>query len=336
MEPVDQTKLRLIREAIQHNVETAKGFRPRPRARDRRLGVIRLCATLLIAGAAYLAVPSRIEFTRPASSSTQAKPVEAVVDVDVAEAPTLSVPLSTPRRLSRAVFPLSVKRIVIDPGHGGTQRGAISRSGIEEKEITLDIALRLRKLMQEAAFEVFMTRDTDETLPLEARVAFANARKADIFLSIHVNWVEKREARPLETFYMGPTDDPATLRLASAENRDSGYSLSEYRQLLERVYLDARREESRRLAGTIQDSLYTSLRPANPGLDNRGVKMAPFFVLAGTEMPAILAEVSCLSNDDEVELLMSTDYRDKIARALLRGIRAYAESLTGSTKTKGS
>jgi N-acetylmuramoyl-L-alanine amidase len=105
--------------------------------------------------------------------------------------------------------------------------------------------------------------------------------------------------------------------------------------LLERVYLDARREESRRLAGSIQDSLYASLQPVNRGLDNRGVKMAPFFVLVGTQMPAILAEVSCLSNDDEVELLMSPDYRDKIARALLKGVRAYAASLNG-TKTKGS
>jgi N-acetylmuramoyl-L-alanine amidase len=333
MEPVDQTKLRLIREAIQHNVETVKGIRRRPAARDRRLGVLRLCATLLIAATAYLAVPSRIEFTRSASSSTAVKPVEVLMDV--AEAPTLAMLSSTPRRLSRAVFPLSIKRVVIDPGHGGAQHGAMSSSGVSEKEITLDIGLRLQKLMQEANFEVFMTRQVDETMALDARVAFANAKKADIFVSIHVNWVERREARPLETFYMGPTDDPATLRLASAENRDSGYSLSEYRQLLERVYLDARRDESRRLAGAIQDSLYASLRPVNPGLDNRGVKMAPFFVLAGTQMPAILAEVSCLSNADEVELLMSTDYRDKIARALLKGVRAYAQTLNG-TKTKGS
>jgi N-acetylmuramoyl-L-alanine amidase len=333
MEPVDQTKLRLIREAIQHNVETSKGFRPRVRTRDRRLGLIRLCSTLLIAGAAYLAVPARIEFTRPAASSPPARPVETVMEV--AEAPTLAIPTSVPRGLSRAVFPLSIRRIVIDPGHGGSQKGAVSRSGITEKEITLDIALRLRKLVEAAAFEAHLTRESDEAMTLDARVAFANDRKADIFVSIHINWVERRDARPLETFYMGPTDDPATLRLAGRENRDSGYSLSEYKQLLERVYLDVRREESRRLAGTVQHSLYASLQGANPGLDNRGVKMAPFFVLAGTQMPAILAEVSCLSNDDEVELLMSPEYRDKIAQALLRGIRAYADSLNG-TKTKGS
>jgi N-acetylmuramoyl-L-alanine amidase len=144
-----------------------------------------------------------------------------------------------------------------------------------------------------------------------------------------------REIRPLETYYVGPSDDPGTIQLASLENRESGYSMSEYRKLLDQVYLDTRRDESRRLAKTINQELYRSLSQINPVLENRGVKMAPFIVLVGTEMPAILVEVSCLSNEDEVKLLTSPDYREKIALALLKGIRSYADSLNGSNR-KGS
>ena len=130
------------------------------------------------------------------------------------------------------------------PGHGGKQHGAISESGVSEKDITLDIALRLRRLMENAPFEVLMTRQTDESSSLEKRVDFANTNNADLFVSIHVNWMEPREIRPLETYYVGATNDPAVIKLASIENRDSGYSLADYRRLLEKIYLDTRRDES--------------------------------------------------------------------------------------------
>ena len=204
-----------------------------------------------------------------------------------------------------------------------------------EKNITLDIGLRLRHLLQDVGFEVLMTRQTDQLVPLGDRVAFANDRRGDLFISIHVNWLEARSQRPLETYHIGPTDDPAAVRLASRENRDSGYSLADYRQLLERVFIDARRDESRRLARAVHSEMFTLLRGINPALQDRGVKTAPFVVLAGTQMPAVLAEVSCLSNDEEVNLLKNADYREMIALALLSGIRSYANSLRG-TPTKGS
>jgi N-acetylmuramoyl-L-alanine amidase len=162
--------------------------------------------------------------------------------------------------------------------------------------------------------EKVMTRHGDETLPLEKRVAFANDNNADLFVSIHVNWMEPREIRPLETYYVGATNDPAVIKLASIENRDSGYSLADYRRLLEKIYLDTRRDESHRLAKIINTELYQSLSQINPELENRGVKMAPFAVLVGTQMPAVLAEVSCLSNEDDVKLLTNDDYREKIRR----------------------
>jgi N-acetylmuramoyl-L-alanine amidase len=336
MPGVQHAKLRLIREAIQHNVETLSGATPRPPAGRRRAVHTWLWAVLLTANIAVLSAPSHV-----VSRSTPAAPrlftTEPAIMWELPDltAATPEVPLSPPHPVSGAVFRLAVKRVVIDPGHGGQNLGAVSASGVPEKEITLDIAHRLQRLAQDSSFEAVMTRQGDQTLPLEDRVKFANANNADVFVSIHVNWLETRKVRPLETFFVGPTADPAALRLAHLENRDSGYSLSDYRQLLEKVFLDERRAESRRLATTVQTELYQSLRTINPLLDNRGVKMAPFVVLVGTRMPAILAEVSCLSNEDEVKLLMNADYRETIATALLKGIRSYAGSLNAFSKKGG-
>jgi N-acetylmuramoyl-L-alanine amidase len=335
-ENVDQTKLRILREAIQNNVEVIRSGRVKPKALAKRAPLLWLWVPLLIASVAYLAVPSLV-VSRGKETSSHVAAVDVMKSTSPGAGPELKTeePLSPPYRMNRAAFPLLVKRIVIDPGHGGKQHGAISESGVSEKDITLDIALRLRRLMGNDPFEVMMTRQADETLPLEKRVAFANANNADLFVSIHVNWMEPREIRPLETYYVGATNDPAVIKLASIENRDSGYSLADYRRLLEKIYLDTRRDESHRLAKTINTELYQSLSQLNPELENRGVKMAPFAVLVGTQMPAVLAEVSCLSNEDDVKLLTNADYREKIAQALLRGIRSYANNLNGSDK-KGS
>ena len=140
----------------------------------------------------------------------------------------------------------------------------ISRSGVMEKEITLDVALRLRRLMANGPYDVLLTRETDQSVPLDKRVAFANENKGDLFISIHVNSMEPKSLRALETYYVGPTDDPATLRLASIENKDSGYSLSDYKKILEKIYVDARHDESRTFAKTIQAQLHHSLKPINP------------------------------------------------------------------------
>jgi N-acetylmuramoyl-L-alanine amidase len=277
-ENVDQTKLRILREAIQNNVEVVRSSRVKPKALAKRMPLLWLWVPLLIASAVYLAVPSLV-VSRGKETSSHAAAVDAMKSTSPGVGPTLKTeePLPPPYRINRAAFPLLVKRIVIDPGHGGKQHGAISESGVSEKDITLDIALRLRRLMGNDAFEVMMTRQTDESLPLQKRVAFANANNADLFVSIHVNWMEPREIRPLETYYVGATNDPAVIKLASIENRDSGYSLADYRRLLEKIYLDTRRDESHRLAKTINTELYQSLSQINPELENRGVKMARNF-----------------------------------------------------------
>jgi N-acetylmuramoyl-L-alanine amidase len=228
-----------------------------------------------------------------------------------------------------------VRKIIIDPGHGGDDIGAIAARGLAEKDVTLDIAHRLRQLLEAAAVSVLMTREQDEALSLDRRTATANRWAGDLFVSIHVNWLTPLNLRGIETFYLGSTDDPVLLRLARRENSHTAYSFAEIRQLLEDMFTDVKRGESRKLAETVQEELFIALRDINPALENRGVKTAPFAVLVGTEMPAILTEVSCLSNDEEVQLLASPAYRQEIAQALFRGILAYAQVLEHSTK-KGS
>jgi N-acetylmuramoyl-L-alanine amidase len=229
--------------------------------------------------------------------------------------------------LDPAAFPLAVERVVLDPGHGGDSIGTRTPSGLSEKELALDIAVRVREFLERRGLEVVLTRDGDADLPLAERARRANDEGADLFVSIHLNWIENRLVRGVETYYLGPTDDPFLTQLAAAENRDSGYSLADLKRLVEEVYVGVRQQESRRLAEHVQASLLTALRGVNPGVEDRGVKTAPFIVLMTAEMPAILAEVSCLSNEREAELLARPLYREHIAEAVAAGIRAYAESL---------
>jgi N-acetylmuramoyl-L-alanine amidase len=323
MASIDETKARLMRGVVQDNVDVLHGVRRRPLYRRKRRLRLWLWGGFLIAVIALLTVPSHLvsRGSVPAQSPLPVTPVAAVMNIDAT--PESEVPLSHPRPIDRQAIPLAIKTIVIDPGHGG-EPGAMSESGVTEKEITLDVALRLRRLLENGPFEVLLTRESDRRLSLDQRVAFANEHKADLFLSIHVNWMEPHTIRALETYYVGPTDDPATLKLASRENRDSAYALSDYKQILEKIYVDARRDESRAFAKTIQSRLFRSLKPKNPPLQNRGVKTAPFVVLIGTRMPAVLVEISSLSNEGDVELLTKMDYRENIALALFEGIRGYA------------
>ena len=171
-----------------------------------------------------------------------------------------------------------------------------------------------------------MTRETDETVSLRERARMANDTKGDLFVSIHFNSLPTRGYRGVEMYYVGPTDDPNVEQLAGVENRGSGYSLSDFRQLFEGVYTHVRRTESRAFAEFVHREFVTSLAKANPGLQDNGVKSAPFLVLVATQMPGILAEVSVLSNAEEARLVATPSYRQHIARALYEGIRAYADA----------
>lgn len=333
MRIVEKTKRQMIHDAIETNVENRAA---KIRRRRLRWHILRWAWPSAISLSAVLVISSFVTARGKAapSSAAIAKIATAKQIGDVATAEPL-VPVTAPSDANLAVLPFAIRRIVIDAGHGGEQSGAVSNTGLAEKDVTLDIALRLRQLLKDSPFEVVLTRDADQTVTLANRVAIANSKKADLFVSIHVNWMQPRSIRPLETYYVGATDDPHVLKLASVENRGSGYSLSEYRQLLDKLYLDTRRNESQTLAKTVDAELYRSLKPLNPKLNDRGAKMAPFAVLVGTQMPAVLAEVSSLSNDEDDKLLKDEQYKNKIALALFKGITTYAKQLNSSGKQGG-
>ena len=228
------------------------------------------------------------------------------------------------RAIDPGVIPLSVRTVALDPGHGGRDSGThLPRYGLLEKDVTWDIADRLRAILDDE-FAVVMTRDGDEAVDLNRRAEIANAAGADLYVSIHVNWLPDREARGLETYFAGATVDPFLERLAASENSGSGFSVADTRRLLDGIYSGVRQQESRRLAEWVGSSLYETLKLRNPAVVDRGVMRAPFVVLVATDMPAVLAEVACISNDREARLLDFPWYRQSIAEALANGIRGYA------------
>jgi N-acetylmuramoyl-L-alanine amidase len=262
-------------------------------------------------------------------------PVQQIQARFVAPAPPTTAPVQTPGLdpslfkggrglpLSQA-FDLGVKTILLDPGHGGEDTGAIGRGGTREKDIALDIARRLkRRLEAQTSAEVLLTRDTDLTLPLVERVAIAHAKHADLFVSIHLNFVPNKPINIIETFYFGPGTDAASLELARRENSGQGPGMSELREIIERMETQLRREESPRLAAAIQSSLYRNSRRENSGVLDYGIKRGPFVVLNQAEVPAVLAEVSCLSNREEEERLGTPGHREDIAAYLETGILDY-------------
>ena len=335
MSNVDRIKRQLVRELVEENVELLQGrqLARRVRQRHRLWLAARVIPFALIAVALFGSsrLLSTLGESRAAAAAAAVPAAKALRPPVVQEPPP--VPAEVPKPIDAAVFPLAVRTVVIDPGHGGGSTGTRAPLGLLEKDLTLDIARRLRKLLEQQSYNVVMTREDDVDVSLEQRGTLANREGADIFVSIHLNWIEDRESRGIETYYLGATDDPFLTRLAAAENRDSGYSMADMRKLLDRIYADVRQDKSRRLAEVVQGSLFESLGKVNPEIENRGVKAAPFIVLLSTEMPAILAEVSCLSNEGEAQLLTKPLYRQYIAEALSKGIRAYAGDVEGAPET---
>jgi N-acetylmuramoyl-L-alanine amidase len=324
---VDRIKRRLLRDLVEQNVDLIAGRPPRFR---RRRDALRL--SLRFAALALLSV-SLFGSSRWLSTLAEPRPVAAAAVLarqpSPPASPAKSAGLIAPRPVDAAVFPLAVRRVVIDAGHGGVSVGTRTPQGVLEKDLTLDIAIRLRRLLA-GQLQVVMTRDNDRDVSLEERGTLANRAGGDIFVSIHLNWIQNRRSRGVETYYLGPTDDPYLTRLAASENLESGYSLADMRHLLDRIYAGVRQDKSRKLAEVVQGALFQSLGKLSPEVADRGVKAAPFIVLVHTEMPAILAEVSSMSNQDEARLLTKPLYRQYIAEALAKGIRAYAGVVEGA------
>lgn len=332
---MDRVKRQLLRQAVADNLDTIRGLPPRSLRPARRFAHLFLrraplvIIPLMLASFAFLSSTGVPNTRKPAAIV----PLPAEHHVEASVAPMLMTDTLEP--VSASAFPLSVRRVVLDAGHGGSDPGASSISNVSEKEITLDIEKRLGALLRQNGFEVIATRDNDRLIPLRERARLANGSHSDIFVSIHVNSIPHPDNHGVETYYLGPTNDPTLTKLAATENLTSGYALADLRKLLDGVYADVRRDESQRLASAVQLQLFSGLRGVDPGLENWGVKRAPFIVLVATEMPAILAEVGCLSNEREAEMLRSGTYRQQIAQALFHGIHAYA-SANDAPQKKGT
>ena len=233
------------------------------------------------------------------------------------------------RSLIRALG-LKIGKIVIDPGHGGHDTGTIGPNGLEEKDLVLEVGRRLGKLLEtRLGAEVVYTRKNDTFIPLETRTAIANQQRADLFISIHANSSHDPDARGVETYYLNFTSSPEALEVAARENAVSEKSIYELQDLVKKIALKEKIEESREFAGDVQESLHSGLAAKSPGIRNRGVKKAPFIVLIGANMPSILAEISFVSNPGDEHRLETSDYRQRIAESLYRGIAKYVNGLSG-------
>lgn len=330
---------RMLRQAVWVNLEEIHGLPPRGLRRS-PLSVDRVGRLVAAALAIVLGSAAGSRFTDPPVAPPQADP--ATSGFTRLASPDLGAEFSTgsalaseteqraavlaPRAIDPAILRLAMRKIIIDAGHGGIDPGARTLGGMAEKDVVFDIANRLEILLRDQGFAVAMTREGDETVSLRERSMRANQTRGDLFLSIHVNSLPHQDRRGVETYYLGLPSDRHGEWLAGEENAQSGYSVRDVRTVLEGVYANMRANDSRAFAETVQRHIYDSLRRASPDLEDRGVKTAPFVVLVGTQMPAILAEVSCISNDREAALLGQPSHRQAIAEALAGGVREYATS----------
>jgi len=223
---------------------------------------------------------------------------------------------------------LGVRTVVIDPGHGGPKPGTIGKSGLQEKEINLAIALALQKLLREkAGLEAVLTRESDVDVPLDDRTVIANQKRADLFVSIHANAHRDRKRGGVETFFLNISPDESVIELAAMENATSTKNIGEMKSILEKIVQNSKIQESHDLAAAVQRNLVKALARDLPAVRDLGVKGGPFWVLIGGEMPSVLVEVSHLSNSKEEAKLKTKKYRDLAAQGIFDGIMEYIHSL---------
>lgn len=273
-------------------------------------------------------VKGRLEETPspPVIAATTKKHPKAVTEkASTTTASQAPVTFSLARQLG-----LGVRRIVIDPGHGGKDPGAIGKNGLLEKDIVLSVAKKLALLLEnQLSCEVILTRDSDIFIPLEERTAIANTNSGDLFISLHVNAAPTPRANGVETYFLDLTNDQGAMRLAAIENATSESKMSDLQDILADLLNNNKKDESARLAGQVQESMVGGL-----SLKNLGVKQAPFYVLIGAQMPAILSEFSFISNPEEARLLQEDNYHEAIARYLATGVGRYINESEMAMLTK--
>jgi N-acetylmuramoyl-L-alanine amidase len=287
--------------------------------------------------------PSDLAVGSAAPAPTLAKvspPAEAVLRPRDPEPENLAAPkpADSPSAGSQGLIRalgLKIGRVVIDAGHGGHDTGMIGPSGLREKDVVLDIALELGRLVEEKlGAEVVYTRTDDTYVKPAARTGMANDAKADLFISVHANASSVRSVRGIETYYLNLTTDPWAMKVASRENADSDRSVHELRDLLGKIAQQDRIAESREFATRMQTAVFSGLTKGTSGLRNRGVRQAPLIVLIGAQMPAILAEVGFLSNPTDEKLFQDKTYRRQVAQHLYDGIADYMGTLSNNQLTR--
>jgi N-acetylmuramoyl-L-alanine amidase len=272
----------------------------------------------------------------PNAKSVNSKSLKAT---SASAKPDLIRPVSTPQptrdgqsTLTRALG-LKIGRIVIDPGHGGHDTGTIGATGLMEKDLCLDVALRFGKIIQQRlpGAEVVYTRADDTYIPLEERTNIANQAKADLFISIHANSSQDRGARGIETYYLNLKGSAEAMEVAARENATAQEGVHDLQDLVKKIAQTEKIEESRELAVDIQDSLSKRIQKSAKTVKNRGVRKAPFVVLIGADMPSILTEISFLSNPADEKLLKQPEQRQKVAEGLYQGMISYLQSMNSVT-----
>ncbi len=246
-------------------------------------------------------------------------------------APTVSSPASprskTPDRYSLAQqLGLGIRKIVIDAGHGAHDPGAVGAGKLKEKDVTLDLALRLRDILRREGLEVVLTRDRDVYLGLEERTAIANRSHGDLFLSLHANSSKRPNLRGVETYFLTLASSQRAMETAALENSMAVAKMSDLEDIVQEIF-NSKMDESSRLAGIVQKEMIAHLRRHYRDIKDLGVKQAPFYVLIGAQVPSILAAVSFINHPVEGKRLASTSYRQHLAQALAEGVKGYIRTV---------
>jgi len=232
---------------------------------------------------------------------------------------------------------LGVKTIILDPGHGGRDPGAIGPNGLKEKNVTLAVAKLIKPKLEANGYKVLLTRDRDVYVELDERTAFANRKYADLFISIHTNASRSRKARGVETYFLGVARDRESSETALLENAISEQTLADLEKILMDLTRTSNLKQSSLLAESIQENLFNGLSGKHKSVKDHGVKQASFYVLIGAQMPAVLVETSFISHPTEEKLLRSPQYQALISESIYHGILHYIDKLAKvSTREKPS
>jgi len=281
-----------------------------------------------------LPAPRNSSLMAPRASKSRgknAKPLGA--KPDLIQPATAALPTRDGQSTLTRALGLKIGRIVVDAGHGGHDTGTIGPTGLMEKDICLDVALRLGKIIHQRlpGAEVVYTRSDDTFIPLEERTRVANESKADLFISIHANSSHDHAARGIETYYLNLKGSPDAMEVAARENATAQESIHDLEDIVKKIARSEKIDESREFAADIQESLAKRIQKLNRTVKDRGVRKAPFVVLVGADMPSILTEISFLSNPADEQLLKKPEHRQRVAEGLYQGVANYLQSLNSMT-----